>query len=47
MTFQVSDTNISSKAIRRTITRHAVVSYLLGAVVVAMAINVVSGLLNR
>jgi uncharacterized membrane protein len=47
MTFQVSDTNVSSKAIRRTITRHAVVSYLLGAVVVAMAINVVSGLLNR
>lgn len=47
MTFQVSDTNISSRAIRRTITRHALVSYLLGAVVVAMAINVVSGLLNR
>ncbi len=47
MTFQVSDTNISSRAIRRTVTRHALLSYLFGAVVIAMAINIVAGLLNR
>lgn len=47
MTFQVSDTNIESKPIRRAVSRHAAISYLLGAVIIAMAINVVAGLLNR
>jgi len=47
MTFQVSDTNLTTKSIRRTATRHALLSYLFGAVVVALAINVVAGLLNR
>jgi len=46
MTFQVSDTDLKSKAIRRTAIRHALISYLFGAVVVAMVINVVAGLLN-
>lgn len=47
MTFQVSDTNISSRPMRRTVTRHALLSYLFGVVVIAMAINVVAGLLNH
>jgi uncharacterized membrane protein len=47
MTYQVSDTSIASKAIRRTALRHAYMSYLFGIVVVAMTINVVSGLFNR
>jgi uncharacterized membrane protein len=47
MTFQVSDTNITSKAIRRAVTRHALLSYLFGAVVVAMSINVVASLLSK
>ena len=47
MTYQVSDTNIQNKTMRRTVMKHAVISYLLGAVVVAMAINVVAGLLDR
>lgn len=47
MTFQVSDTNISSRPIRRAVTRHALLSYLFGAVIVAMSINVVAGLLNH
>ena len=47
MTFQVSDTNIRSQSIRRTVMRHALISYVLGAVVVAMAINVVAGLLSH
>lgn len=45
MTFQVSDTNITSKAIRRAALRHALLSYLFGAVIVALAINVVASLL--
>ena len=47
MTFQVSDTSLTSKAIRRTALRHALLSYLFGAVVIALAINGVAGLLNR
>jgi uncharacterized membrane protein len=47
MTYQVSDTSIASKAIRRTALRHAYMSYLFGTVIVAMTINVVAGLFNR
>ena len=46
MTFQVSDTALQKKAIRHTAIRHALMSYLFGAVVIAMVINVVAGLLN-
>lgn len=41
MTYQVSDTNISSRAIRRAVLGHALLSYLLGAVVLATMINLV------
>ena len=44
MTFQVSDTNIESKQVRRTALRHAWLSFPLGAVIIAAAINLVSGL---
>jgi uncharacterized membrane protein len=44
MTFQVSDTNIGSKRIRRTALRHAWLSFPLGAVIIAASINLVSGL---
>jgi uncharacterized membrane protein len=44
MTYQVSDTSIGSKAVRRTALRHAYMSYLFGTVIVAMTINVVAGL---
>jgi hypothetical protein len=44
MTFQVSDTNIESKQIRRAATRHAWVSFPFGAVIIATSINLVSGL---
>jgi uncharacterized membrane protein len=47
MTFQVSDTEINAPVIRRTVLRHALLSYVFGAVIVAMMINVVAGLLNR
>jgi uncharacterized membrane protein len=41
MTYQVSDTNLLSRAIRRAALRHALLSYLLGAVVLACTINLV------
>jgi uncharacterized membrane protein len=47
MTYQVSDTDLKSKAIRMTALRHALLSYLFGTVVVAMTINVVAGLLSK
>ncbi|MGH9017764.1 MAG: DUF1345 domain-containing protein [Acidimicrobiales bacterium] len=46
MTFQVSDTDISSKRIRSLALRHALISYLFGAVIVALTINVVASLLH-
>jgi uncharacterized membrane protein len=47
MTFQVSDTNLQSKDIRRTALRHAWLSFPLGAVIIATSINLVSGLAGR
>jgi uncharacterized membrane protein len=47
MTFQVSDTDIKSKHIRKPALRHAVLSYLFGVVVVATMINVVASLLAK
>jgi uncharacterized membrane protein len=47
MTFQVSDTDITSKAIRKAALRHAVLSYLFGVVVLATTINVVASLLAK
>ena len=44
MTFQVSDTDIQSKQIRRTALRHAWMSFPMGAVIIATTINVVAGL---
>jgi uncharacterized membrane protein len=46
MTFQVSDTNLTTKAIRRIALGHAMLSYLFGAVIVALVINVVASLLH-
>jgi uncharacterized membrane protein len=44
MTFQVSDTNLQTHRIRTTALRHALLSYLLGAVVLASSINLVVSL---
>jgi uncharacterized membrane protein len=44
MTFQVSDTNIKTKQIRRAALRHAWLSFPLGAVIIATSINLVAGL---
>jgi uncharacterized membrane protein len=44
MTFQVSDTEIGLTSIRATVLRHALLSYLLGAVVLAVTVNLIAGL---
>jgi uncharacterized membrane protein len=46
MTFQVSDTDLQTSELRATALRHALVSYLLGAVILATTINLISGLLR-
>jgi uncharacterized membrane protein len=46
MTFQVSDTNISDKRMRRTALRHALLSFIFGAVILGLTINVVGTLLS-
>ena len=44
MTFQVSDTDLQSPIIRATALRHALLSYLFGAVILASTINLVASL---
>ena len=47
MTFQASDTQIKSRAIRRTVLRQALLSFVFGTVIVAVTINVVAGLISQ
>jgi uncharacterized membrane protein len=46
MTFQVSDTNLTTGTVRRLALRHALLSYLFGAVIIGLVINVVASLLK-
>ncbi len=46
MTFQVSDTDITRREMRRQVLRHALISFLFGAVILATTVNVIAGLLN-
>ena len=46
MTFQVSDTEVTSGSIRASVLRHALLSYLFGIAVIALTINVVASLLR-
>jgi uncharacterized membrane protein len=46
MTFQVSDTDITSRVIRHTVLRHALLAYLFGAVILAVTVNVIAGILQ-
>jgi uncharacterized membrane protein len=46
MTFQVADTNITSRAVRQTTLHHALLSYLFGSVLLGLVINVVATLLK-
>jgi len=44
MTYQVSDTALRNTVVRGTALRHALLSYLFGAIILAVAINLVVGL---
>lgn len=44
MTFQVSDTTMTSREMRSTVLKHALVSYLFGAVILGTTINLLAGL---
>ena len=44
MTFQVSDTDLTTTKVRVTALRHALLSYLFGAVILAATINLIAGL---
>jgi uncharacterized membrane protein len=46
MTYQVSDTTLQTKTFRHRALRHALLSYLFGAVIVGVTINVVASLLH-
>ena len=47
MTYQVSDTDLTTKAIRAVVFRNALLSYGLGAVILAATINLIAGLAGR
>lgn len=46
MTFQIADTDIQERDIRRTVLGHSLLSYLFGAVILAVTINIVASLLQ-
>ena len=47
MTFQVSDVEISSKQIRRLAWAHGLISFAFNTTIVALSINVISGLVSK
>jgi uncharacterized membrane protein len=46
MTYQVSDTTLRDRRIRRAVLAHALISYVFGVIIVAGGVNVVAGLLG-
>ncbi|NHN57049.1 DUF1345 domain-containing protein [Calidifontibacter sp. DB0510] len=44
MTYQVSDTNLKTPAVRRLVLQHTLLAYLFGTVIIASTINLVVGL---
>lgn len=44
MTYQVSDTNVTTKEVRRTVLRHCLLGFLFGVVILGAAINIIAGL---
>jgi uncharacterized membrane protein len=46
MTYQVSDTDLTTRALRHTALRHALLSFLFGTVIIAATINIAAGLAN-
>ena len=47
MTYQVSDTDLAKRPIRRTALHHALLSYLFGAVILAITVSLVAAILGK
>jgi uncharacterized membrane protein len=47
MTYQVSDTAVTQKRVRHVVVRHALLSFVFGTTIIAVAINAVANLVNR
>ena len=47
MTYQVSDTAVTQKRLRRVVVRHAILSFVFGTTIIAVAINAVANLVNQ
>ena len=47
MCFQVSDTDLTGKRVRRCALHHALLSYVFGTVIVAVTVNLIAALLGR
>ena len=47
MTFQISDTDITAKGVRRAALHHALLSYVFGTVIVAITVSSVAAVLGR
>ncbi|RFZ82011.1 DUF1345 domain-containing protein [Mucilaginibacter terrenus] len=47
MTFQVSDVEISSRRLRRLVWAHGLISFAFNTAIVALSINVISGLISK
>jgi uncharacterized membrane protein len=46
MTYQVADTDITHRAMRHVVLRHALLSFMFGAVILATTVNLIANLLN-
>ena len=46
MCYQVSDTTLRDRHVRRIVLVHALVSYVFGVVIIAAGINLIAGLLD-
>ena len=47
MTFQVSDTNVTSAQVRAVVLRHCLLAWVFGAVILASTINLVAAVVAR
>jgi uncharacterized membrane protein len=46
MTYQVADTDVTHRAMRRMVLRHALLSFVFGSVILATTVNLIADLLN-
>ena len=46
MTYQVSDTDVTKRELRHAVLKHALLSFVFGAVIIGATVNIVAGLLN-